>query len=163
MKKIFAILIILTLGILQSTTLDYVKISRVKPDILLISVIFFSLCWGPNFGLIIGFISGLLEDVLSASFIGINILSFGLCGLIIGAGGNKIYKDSLLLQSLVSFIAALSISLFSFCLFSLISGGVHPFVESFKHTIFPASLYTAAVSPAIFFVLSKVFGKPRFS
>ena len=160
MKKILAILIVFILGILQSTVLDYIKIFRVKPDVLLISVIFFSLHFGKaNFGLLVGFFSGLLEDILSNSLIGVNAFSFGLCGLIMGAQGNKIYKDSLSVQSLVSFIAALFISLFSYCLFSLISEAVRPFVEYFKYIIFPASLYTALVSPAIFFILSKIFGR----
>lgn len=164
MKKVLAILIILILGILQSTALNYVKIFRIKPNLLLISVIFFSLHFGEakaNFSSLAGFLSGLLEDILSNSLIGINALSFGLCGLIVGVQSSKIYKDSLFVHSLLTLIAALFTSLFWYCLFSLISESVRPFVEYSKHIILPASLYTALVSPVIFFVLSKVFGKPH--
>jgi rod shape-determining protein MreD len=102
--------------LLQTTILDYLSISGVVPDLVLIFVVFFALLNKVYPGTIYGFCCGLLEDLYLGRFIGINAISKGLTAFIIGKLQGNVFKDNLFVGIMSVFIATLLNSAFVFIL-----------------------------------------------
>lgn len=97
-------LIILLSIILQTTLFNYLAIGGVKPDLLLIIVIYLGLNKGALTGEISGFISGFLEDIFSGSLIGMNALVKTVIGNLISLGKGKLAFENAVTQVLITFL-----------------------------------------------------------
>jgi len=137
--------------LIQLLLLDHVKIAGAKPDMLILSVVFFAIFFGPGMGAEAGLISGLLKDIYSLDIFGINIVLLSIAGLIVGMLSPKLFRESKLTQALLVFCS------------SVIYMVVHYFVSSFilkisyvtlpeylYGLILPSSLYTATISILLF-------------
>ncbi len=82
--------------ILQSTVFQFFNLSGRYPDLLLISLICFSILLGRKQSYTLGFIIGLLADILYGDFIGLYALSFLLTAFITSVISENMFKDSLL-------------------------------------------------------------------
>lgn len=144
--------------ILHLTVLDYIKIAGVKPDILLIVVIFFGLFLGNGAGLESGFAAGLFKDLFALDFFGINAFVFALTGFLAGSLGARFSRESKRTQILlVIFLTAFSMTL-HFIIVSIFSKWVYlNFGEYIAGSIMPTCIYTAIVSIPIFFKLMKTY------
>lgn len=144
--------------ILQLTVLDYIKIAGVKPDILLIVVIFFGLFLGKGPGLESGFAAGLAKDLFALDFFGINAFVFALTGLLAGSLGERFSRESRKTQVLlVTLLTAFSMTL-HFIIVSIFSKWVYlNFGEYLAGSIMPTCIYTALASIPIFFKLMKTY------
>jgi rod shape-determining protein MreD len=83
MKKRKFFLIIIACAILQVTVLDDFRFFWVKPDLLLICVVFSTLYYDRKPALFFSLAAGLLKDVLSQQVFGLNMLSFPLWSILI--------------------------------------------------------------------------------
>ena len=110
-----AILFVLCI-IMQSTVFDFLRIAGVKPDLVLLLVIYFAFTNGPLKGALLGLGFGLLVDFQVGYNIGMNSLALMLAGFIAGWVETRMYKENLLIALLVTFIATtLSQLLIWFC------------------------------------------------
>ncbi len=50
-----------------------------KPNFSIVLIVFFNFYWGTRYGVVTAVLSGILKDSFSASFFGLNILSFIVC------------------------------------------------------------------------------------
>lgn len=154
-QKIILILFVILFALLQSTVLNYVSFAGVKPDILLVIVIFTSFYTDWRFAFKIGLLAGLLKDILSGGIFGLDILIYGFCGLILGLYSKKIYREGPISGVVICFGVTLSLM----CLYYVITNIFLPlpnFVESLKIVIFPTAIYTSLVFWVISSFLSKV-------
>ncbi|NPV90188.1 MAG: rod shape-determining protein MreD [Firmicutes bacterium] len=94
--------IVIVALLLQATLLELIRFS-VKPDLVLILVIFFALINGSRPGMILAAAAGLLIDLLWGRFLGINILTLTITAFLVGYLENKVFKDNLLVPILVVF------------------------------------------------------------
>lgn len=78
----FLIAIILTYT--QVALLNFVAIVEITPDLLLIYLVYLALKEGHLFGIVAGFIIGLLYDIISVDVIGTNALAKTIAGFIAG-------------------------------------------------------------------------------
>lgn len=105
----FYLLIFLTILvslIVQLLVMGYLSICGAGPQILLVSVIFLSLRYGPLFGEIYGFIAGLFLDTFAISVFGINSLVFTMVGYVYGNLSRRINESRILVQVLLAFVAS---------------------------------------------------------
>lgn len=86
--------------------LEYIPVFGVGPQILLISVIYFSLRYGPMFGQVYGFISGLCLDGFVMTVFGVHSLVFTFVGYYYGKLSNKLDEDNFGVQMLLVFLAS---------------------------------------------------------
>jgi len=89
MRIIVVGFILLVNIILQSTYFEYIQIIGVKPNTAIAVIVAFSLMRGSFEGAVIGFFSGLLQDILFGSNIGFNAL----LGMYIGYFCGKLNND----------------------------------------------------------------------
>lgn len=90
--------------ILQSTVFSYLTIAGVKPDLILIIVIFFAILHGPKEGTLAGIIGGLLQDLAFGQNLGMNVLTKVVIGYLCGLLERKVYKENLLIPMIIIFI-----------------------------------------------------------
>lgn len=160
----FQIYSILTLAIfLHLTVLDHIEIFGVKPDLIIILVIFFGLFLGRGLGVEFGLVAGLSKDLFALDFFGINAFIFAITGFLAGVLGAKFSRESKRTQILL----VISLTVFSmtahFILVSIFSKWINlGFGEYFTASVLPTSVYTALVSIPIFFKLTKTYN-PRGS
>jgi len=100
----FVVIIFSFLGlILQSSYFDYFSILGVKPDIVLVCVVFYAVFNGPIKGGFVGAIIGLLEDLFIGHFIGPMFILRMLTGAGVGFFSRNFYKESILVPMVVLF------------------------------------------------------------
>lgn len=108
------------LGILlQDTVFNAISIAEGKPDFILILVVFFALFHGSVQGGLLGMLFGLIEDLMTGRFIGLNAICKGLTGFIVGQLSGRLYKNNFLLPVITIFM-----STFLFSVFYLICGSI---------------------------------------
>ena len=148
-KKPLILFLIILFTVLQCTALNYIQIFKVKPDILLILIIFFSLYYGRIYGLIIGAVCGLFSELSSGIPPGFAVLTYSLAGLILGYIGRWVVNLRIFGQLYISFIFSIAVYTFLFLLFQIFKANLSLF-NALIFIILPASFYTAAISPVIF-------------
>ena len=84
MKIVKLVILALAVYVFQSHFVDWISIYQRKPDFLVIYLILFSLHEGQISGTIAGFFLGLLQDLLSPSFLGLNVLVKSITGFVTG-------------------------------------------------------------------------------
>lgn len=151
------ILLVICAGLVQVAAFGYIRIFGVKPDILLIIAVFISLsCRRPE-AVKASVLAGLAKDITSYSVLGSYTLSFLLLGLFLNYHQNKFYGERVSTQALLGFFSYIFASLPAFLLNSLAHrqlSGLYPFFD----ILLKGAFYTAAVSPVVFFIISKILG-----
>jgi len=135
----------------QATVLNRFAICGAKPDLLLICVSFFGLFAGKRAGLESGFVAGLLTDLFSLDYFGINMLVYGTVGFFAGMLNSSFIRESKRTQALIVFLCVV----FSMCLhFTLVLAfsrtlGLN-LSEYMTVSVMPTALYTSVVSVPLF-------------
>ena len=155
-KVIALVLAIFIFLVLEVVCLDKIEIRGIKPDLLLIALIFFSLRKNLMFGLKLGLVLGFLKGVFTAGLLGINMFAFGLCGLIIGKYFKFIYREGILIQLAVAFLLSLFTNLVYYIV-SLFFNILPNMVSPFKNVILPSGIYTVIFAFPVFLLLQKLF------
>ncbi len=103
--------------VLQITLVKYIQIFNWRPDIILIVLVAYSLRFGPNWGMTAGFVTGLLQDVVSVHLLGLAALSNTVAGFVAGSLSGKFNERS------------------QFILVLLVSGFIHDLIYFFFYTV----------------------------
>ncbi len=148
MRNWLFLAILLVLGMLQVTAMNYFKIFGIKPDLLLIAVAVASLIFDFKLALLYSLLAGIFKDSLGLDTFGVNTLTFALWSFLIAQASRRLSINTNLRQVLLIFIFAFIHSLMS-ALSLAFSGSFIP-VGIFLRILFVGSLYTALVSPLVF-------------
>jgi len=107
------------LGILllfQTTVLSYLVFWGIKADILLIVFVVLATQNGSFASQFVGFILGLVIDMVTTAPLGFHAFLYSLAGYLFGLGSGKVYFDPLIMPALLGFFATLFQALVSFLL-----------------------------------------------
>jgi rod shape-determining protein MreD len=157
MKNWIFFLIIVVLGILQVTILNYFKILGVKPDLLLISAVFASLVFEFKWAFVLSVFAGMFKDIFGASAFGINTLLFSLWSFLIVRLNKEITIDYNFIRMALIFIISVVHNTIS-GLVLVYSGSFIP-AGLFLGIVFLQSIYTALVLPLMFKINEPFFLK----
>jgi len=142
------VLLILCL-VLQATVFNYLTVAGVKPDLLLIIVVLYGLLYGKKAG-VLGFVYGLVEDLITGRFIGFNALTKGLMGLLIGYLEPKLFKDHILVPVIILFVGTFVYGTFTYIV-GLAVGLYSTFeFESYLRIIILQSIYNGCLAPFLY-------------
>ena len=106
-KRIILILMSTILLILDNTFSPFISIRGAWPSFLFIFSIAYSIINGRKEGIIIGVISGLLQDIFFFQGLGVNALVNMLCCFIAGIIGDGIWREKRLIPIITIFIATI--------------------------------------------------------
>ncbi|MDA8424286.1 MAG: hypothetical protein M0Z89_13260 [Nitrospiraceae bacterium] len=141
MKPWVYLVVLLLILPVQAGLLNPLSIGGIKPDIALAVVFIIGLITGPVEGAFAGMSIGLLQDIGSASLLGLTGLSRGMVGLLSGLLGRRVLDiDN---PMIVLFLVALSMAEGLFiALFLQTTYGAVPFLSLVAGRIVPQALYT---------------------
>ena len=140
-----------TVWILQLLLADFLAIDTVRPDFIVIVVLYWSLRYGRLVGIVFGFLIGLLVDLSgTASFFGLSPLTYSITGYLGGSLMEKYSTMGLLYFSL----AWIGVLAFHFLIFSIVHYqnifGVNTFL--FWSKWFTTCLYTLCFAGILQFI-----------
>ena len=138
--------------LVQITVIPLIAIAGVIPDLVLISLVYYSISRNQFYGTVLGASYGFLIDLITGSLLGSSMLSKTIAGFTAGYFSTETKKEiniSTYVFSLIVFICALIDSvIFSF--FSAFDLQTNIFKLLFEQALLP-SLYTAVVSVLFIF------------
>ena len=87
--------------ILQTSFMPVISIAGVKPDLLIITLFFFSIKHGVMPGIFVGFALGLGQDLYSPSLLGQNALTKTLTGAFIGLFNERMMRSDPIIKTVI--------------------------------------------------------------
>ena len=144
--------------VLQTSVFPKIPIGGMKPDTILVMVVYLGLVKGPEVGSLSGFIFGLLHDTVSGASLGTNALAKTIIGFFSGIGGKHLYTHSMFSQILcVTLGSVVNI---------LLRLSLHGFMTGWQQALLYETLYTLLCCPWIVLIFRQVetrFGKQSSS
>jgi rod shape-determining protein MreD len=150
-----ALFIVLCSGLIQAGSFTYISILGTKPDMLFVITAFLSLCAAPPDAVKTAAVCGFIKDLTSQTIFGSYTVSFIAVSLFLNQNQNKFFRERISAQFLIVFTAYLA-SNFLTVLFNAISYKAQIPYGIFLAIALKGALYTAFISPFLFFLLSKV-------
>ena len=149
-----SLLVVFILVILQSTLFYYVIPNVVIPDFALIVVAFCGARRGMQEGQILGFLNGLAEDFMTASFPGFNALIKTIIGFLSGTIKNKMLFDPVIFPSMfILIVTLLKGALTAVTAYLFFPEGFFPVVFSSRFLI--EIVLNALFAPLFYLILKK--------
>ena len=155
MRTVLLVLITVLLFLVQSTFVSLINVYGVKPDIPLVFILCVSLIKGEKKGAFVGFLNGLLEDILYGRFLGFNAITKSLSGYILGVGSRNIYKGPALITMVFVFLSSIIYHII-FIIFSIVTKEISsPWIYILPVAI-PSAIFNMLISPFIYAGVSKL-------
>ncbi len=148
-RKIVTVCIILVCFLLQCTLFQGLKLGSVAPNLLIIVTSSFGFMRGKKEGMIVGFISGLLIDIMFNDLIGFYALIFTLLGYANGLFRRIFYDDDIKLP-LILIAASDFIYGHVVCIFMFIMRSRFGYFYYLKTIIIPELIYTILITLLVY-------------
>ena len=155
MKGFFLFLAAFLGIVLRDTVFNGLSVAGGKPDFVLILVVFFAIFRGSVQGGLMGVALGLLEDLMTGRFIGINAICKGLLGYLVGVSDRNLYKNNFFVPIAAILVATFLNTVFYY-LFSVLIGG-HVGLEKLILSTIPDAVYNMCFSPVFYAVFYNFF------
>jgi rod shape-determining protein MreD len=152
-KVLSAAVILFLLILFQSLLADAVTIRGVKLDLGIIILVYVALTRGPGYGLIFGFMIGLLLDVFTPSTLGWGALVKCLIGFTLGSFKDNLYLESLYSKGAVIFLALI---LNDFLYYLFLTGASAATLATLTNSSLPSAVYTAVTGVLIFLIMNRL-------
>lgn len=144
----FIILLLLIAWLLQSSFLELIAVAGVKPDLVMLIIVLYGFLLGPKEGAFLGYAGGLVEDFIFGQYIGLSALSNMVAGYLAGVAGERLYRENILVASMVTFFATLAGFLVNYLLLYYL--GLHVSSLALVRVVLPAAVYTSILAPFLF-------------
>ena len=155
MKGFFLFLAAFLGIVLRDTVFNGLSVAGGKPDFVLSLVVFFAIFRGSVQGGLMGVALGLLEDLMTGRFIGINAICKGLLGYLVGVSERNLYKNNFFVPIAAILVATFLNTVFYY-LFSVLIGG-HVGLEKLILSTIPDAVYNMCFSPVFYAVFYNFF------
>ena len=142
----FAILILIA-TIIQAELIKIIAISNIKPDLLLILLVFFAVYSTTTEAIIISFIIGIASDLIGQAM-GPGMISLGLFGTLLAYLHRVIAIRKKPYQAAAIFITCLLTGILTHLLKLMVIDS--PSQQQFLSTLFKSSLYSSIIGPFFF-------------
>jgi len=150
------IVIIIATALIQATWLDAVRVAGVKPDLILLLVVYFAIAFGEERAMYTGVIGGLFQDVANTTTIGHNVLCHVIVAYVTGRIANRLVTENPAVKTGLVLCAALVHGLLHSVLIYVAQPQLAN-VADIVARIVPIAFYTAMTTPIIFFLLDRIF------
>ena len=154
-RKITMVLLILVSYLIQSTMIGILPMGGVAPNLLIILTSSFGFMRGKKDGMFIGFISGLIIDILFGKIIGFYALIYLVIGYLNGFFASIFYPEDIKLP-MVLITSSELVYCFLIYVFRFLIQGKLRFGYYFVHVILPEIVYTLFVTIIVYKVILKI-------
>jgi len=144
-----SILLLISIALIQSTVMPHLTLWGVKPDLMLLVVISWSLLRGAREGIVWGFIGGLCLDLFSGVPLGLSALALMIVSFFSGLGEATVFRTHVILPLATVLFASLIYD-FIFLLMLKALGWPVVWLDSFTRLVLPASLLNVLLTPLVY-------------
>lgn len=155
LRKIVVAFFVLAGFVLQCSVFSSIAFAGIIPNLMIILTASFGFMRGEKDGLIIGFFSGLLNDVFFGSFLGFYALLLMYIGFLNGKFCKVFYPEDIKLPLALIVTSDLSYGIICYILMFMLRGKLQ-FTYYFSHVILPEALYTIVVTLFLYPLTLKV-------
>ena len=143
--------------VIEMTIANLLNLYAIKPDLMLVVVISMAFYNDSEKGAIIGFAGGLLKDLFSVHFLGVNALVKTVVGYLSGVIRDRIFSYHLLwIVAIFTFGFSLVNNLIVYILLSALHSN-YDFVHILSTVSLWQAVINACISPFVFLGLKKIF------
>ena len=137
------------IAIVQSSVLARLDATAVHPNLMLLTVMAWSLLRGSREGLVWGFAGGLALDLLSGGPLGLNAFLLTLAGYASGFGEARVFRGNALLPALI--IVGVTVALFALTVVALaFTGRAVPLADTLWQVLAPSLTLNLIASPLVY-------------
>lgn len=160
--KALVYLLIGVLGLfLQAAVAPFIAAGRVRPNLMLALVLVLALRWPGLGAFVFAALAGLALDSLSSGVLGVYGLSFLAVSLGARLAGGAIYEDNPVANLALVFAFTVAHGAVALGIFKFLDGGV-PWWWWMASRVLPEALYTAALSPLLFWAHGRLERRLRW-
>ena len=151
-RNIIMVLTILISFVLQTTVFQYFNFGGIAPNLLIIVTASYGFMFGRRYGMVVGFISGLLMDIFYGSVLGFYALIYLYIGAANGIFHRVFYQNDIKLPLALITVSDLLYSFTCYILLFLLRGRFQ-IGFYFKSVIIPEIVYTIFVTVFLYPVI----------
>ena len=145
--------LLLTVALLQTTALPALEILGVKPELMLLMVLAWSLLRGVEEGLVWAFLGGLMLDLFSGGPVGASALALLVVSFLSGLARGSVTRGSFVLPIGVALAGTLLYQTLFLLVIQLTRGTV-PWTDGLFRMTLPSLAVNALLMPVIFWVMA---------
>lgn len=157
-KKVVVFIFMILALLMQTAIFRVIALADVVPNLLLVVVISYAYLRGRTSGLVIGFICGLMLDMIYGSVIGLYAFISMSIGFAVGFCQKVYFTDSMLLPTVLIAAGDLIYCAYSYITEFLLRGRLH-FWFYFVHRFLPQILYTTLVGLVLYRLIAWIEGR----
>ena len=151
-------LYVVVLYVLQSSVLPLLAWHEISADLLLVAVVSVSFLRGSREGVAFGFFVGLLQDLATGTFFGVNIFSKMVIGYGCGAFTRQFFKEQYFLP-VFSVVAASAANYFIILMFMILLGYRFDWKEQLSGLLLPMTVFNAFFALPVHFWTSRLLDR----
>ena len=152
MRFLFSTLLIFSTFFIQINLFELISIFHIKPNMVIISIVSYSILRGDIEGAIFGFFLGLLQDVFFGNSIGLYALFGTLLGFFSGKPLRGYYNDNFLLPIIMVSTSVLVYEFSFYCFVFLFRGDVD-IILYLTIIILPEMIYTTLLAWPVYKII----------
>lgn len=145
--------LIALLMVIQSTWLDYIAIYSVIPDLSLLAIVYISFKSPGLQGQSLGFVSGLLQDGISAAPFGLNAFIKTSIAWLANLLSGKFYIDKIMMPAIFGTVATLAKAFYLAFLATIFPGKILSY-DVLSNIFWIEVAYNAVIAPIAFLLFS---------
>ena len=148
-RKVVTLIIIFVCFLIQSTFWNIFTFTNIKPNLMLILIVSFAIMHGSRTGIWIGFISGLLTDILYGDLFGVNALLYMFIGFLTGKMYQVFFDDDIRIILTAVGISDLGYNVVYY-LIKFAFGIRYNFLAYAVHIIIPEIIFTLIITVIVY-------------
>jgi rod shape-determining protein MreD len=144
--------LLLAVALFQTTALPALKIFGVKPELMLLTVLAWSLVRGVEEGLVWAFLGGLMLDLFSGGVFGASTLALLFVSFLSGLTEGSVTRTGFLMPMGMALLGTLLYQALFLLVVQFTRGGV-PWGDSLFQVMLPSLVVNALLMPVVFYAL----------
>ena len=136
-------------AVIQSTLIPHLSLGGIKPDIVLLVVISWSLLRGAEEGVVWGLIGGILLDLLSGAPFGVFTIAMAAVSFLTGMGEMNVFRTNIALPLATIFFATIAYNLIFLILLQAMGWPI-AWIDGFIRVILPTTLLNTLLMPIVY-------------
>lgn len=158
MKLLQMTAFVVILYTLQTSLLPLIAFHGISPNFMLLLTVSFAFLHGARSGAFLGFILGLLQDLATGTFLGMNAFSYILIGYACGAFADNVFKEKIFLPIVASVFATIA-NYFILALLMVLLGYRFNLLSNMWAALLPMLVYQLIFSVPIHYLMYQLDDK----
>ncbi|MCR4903315.1 MAG: rod shape-determining protein MreD [Butyrivibrio sp.] len=157
-RFIVTFLLVIASFILQTTLFRYFDFGHIVPNLLIIMTCTFGFIRGDKSGIWVGFLCGLLTDIMFGTYLGFYALIYMYIGFVVGQFSREFFRQNIILPILLIISGDFVFGFICYVLMFLFRVRLN-FPYYLLHVILPEMIYTTIVAVFLYPLLMRINNK----